>query len=151
MENAMQPLLPPPPPPAFDMPRSSTEQTVTHELIFGTSIVFSAAIRNPGPVEADRASGGANRELAFGTTAGCPRRVSALDRPGLNPANLSMSLSLSEYTLRNLPPLTRAAFAPRPWDDRESVGRRALPTETFSTCGAAPSNVAPTLTARATA
>ncbi|XP_011692636.1 PREDICTED: ribosomal protein S6 kinase alpha-5 isoform X2 [Wasmannia auropunctata] len=34
MENAMQPLLPPPPPPAFDMPRSSTEQTVTHELIF---------------------------------------------------------------------------------------------------------------------
>lgn len=37
MENAMQPLLPPPPPPAFNMPRSSTEQTVTHELIFGTS------------------------------------------------------------------------------------------------------------------
>ncbi|XP_011640915.1 ribosomal protein S6 kinase alpha-5-like isoform X2 [Pogonomyrmex barbatus] len=34
MENAMQPPLPPPPPPAFDMPRSSTEQTVTHELIF---------------------------------------------------------------------------------------------------------------------
>ncbi|XP_011876949.1 PREDICTED: ribosomal protein S6 kinase alpha-5 isoform X2 [Vollenhovia emeryi] len=35
MENAMQPLLPPPPPPpAFDMPRSSAEQTVTHELIF---------------------------------------------------------------------------------------------------------------------
>ncbi|KYM76481.1 hypothetical protein ALC53_13196 [Atta colombica] len=40
MENAMQPLLPPPPPPAFNMPRSSTEQTVTHELIFGTSIAF---------------------------------------------------------------------------------------------------------------
>ncbi|KAL0109706.1 hypothetical protein PUN28_014617 [Cardiocondyla obscurior] len=30
MENAMQP----PPPPAFDVPRSGTEQTVTHELTF---------------------------------------------------------------------------------------------------------------------
>ncbi|KAM0726600.1 hypothetical protein ACS0PU_007784 [Formica fusca] len=38
MENAMQPPLPPPPPPACDMPQSSsTEQTVTHELTFGTS------------------------------------------------------------------------------------------------------------------
>lgn len=36
MENAMQPLLPPPPPPAHGS--SGSEQTITHELTFGTSV-----------------------------------------------------------------------------------------------------------------
>lgn len=43
----MQPPLlpPPPPPPACDMPQSSnTEQTVTHELTFGTSNLSSCDI-----------------------------------------------------------------------------------------------------------
>lgn len=125
----MQPLFPPPPPPVFDMPRSSTEQTVTHELIFGTSIVFAAAVR--GPIESARRGG---------AIASSPnphrRRTARLSSPSIGARssrpNLGRSLNVTvavRMRVTQSARLTRAArrlcasTSLRPWDDRESIGR----------------------------